>query len=460
MSSSRLLIVRFGLRLAGMVVAVLLIFPLAVQAATPVTFWTTEVSPDRQAVIQYLVQAFMVFNPDINVRVVGVEENSMVGALSRARREGRGPDVVGCASNQIVAFCKLGWMDADGALKVIRAIGEDRFYSGPLKRLQRSDGSFCGIPFNGWVQGIWYRRDWFEEAGLAPPDNWASILKAAKALHSPKDGRYGILLGTKGDNYSEQVFTHLALSAGVHEFSSSGEVVFDSHAAVETLKLYAELANYTPPGPQGWRGRDYYLQGRLAMMFYSTFIMDDLAIPSIAMNSLTGSNFEDLDGAPFDIHLLGRTGMVASITGTREATYGVVHALGLVKSRDEVRNEAVRRFVRFLFQDDAYITWLHMVPGGMLPVLRDTANNAAFYRDAQGVFHKYSRQRLRGILAGFDTLQSFEFINGELLPEAALVSAQGVIGKMIEGVVVGKKDPATAVKEAAESMRTIAEEQH
>ncbi|XXJ18755.1 ABC transporter substrate-binding protein [Desulfovibrio caledoniensis] len=436
--------------------AILLAWTGAARAATPVIFWTTEVAPERQAVIEYLARTFMIFNPDVEVRVVGVEENALAEVMTAAMGQGHGPDVVGCASNLVVAFCNRGWMDNDGAARVIDAVGRKRFFAGALSRISLPDGRPCGIPFNGWVQGVWYRKDWFERAGLAPPDTWDALLKAAKALHDPANGRYGILVGTRNDVYAEQVFTHLAMSAGVREFTPDGRVVFDSPATVRTLKFYAELARYTPPGPQWWRGRDYYFQGRLAMMFYSTFIMDDLAVPSVAADSLTGKNFEELTGAPYDFRLPENTGMVSSLTGTRPAGYGVLHALGLVRRGDPARADAARRFVRFLFGEDAYVTWLHMAPGGMMPVLEDIAASPVFYRDAQGVFQKYRRKRVESILAGFNSLQSFEFGDGRLIPEAARVSAEGIIGRMIEETLAGRATPEQAVHEAAERMRAVA----
>ena len=192
--------------------ALVFVFCSVSAAATPITLWTTEVSSDRQAVIKYLAQVFMVFNPDIEVRVAGIEENSLMYVLTEARNEGRGPDAINCASDMIIAFSNQGWMNRQGAGDTISHIGQDRFYSGALNKLRLVDGAYCGIPFSGWVQGIWYRKDWFQEYGLAPPDSWANIMKAAKTLHDPENGRYGILLGTRNDLYAEQVFTHLALS--------------------------------------------------------------------------------------------------------------------------------------------------------------------------------------------------------------------------------------------------------
>lgn len=445
-----------GRTLVLLAAATLLLFATAARAATPLTFWTTEVGHDREGIIDYLAKVFMVFNPDVEVRVVAIDENDIAKAMGQARREGAGPDVVNCFANQVVDFYEHGWLDEEAAGRVIDDIGRKRFFEGALKRVSVSGGKPCGIPFNGWIQGIWYRKDWFAEAGLAPPDNWEAILKAAKTLHDPARGRYGILVGTRADAYAEQVFTHLAESADAHEFSPDGEVVFDSPATVRALRFYAELARYTPPGPQWWRGKDYYLQGKMAMIFYSTLLMDDLAVPSVAADSLTGDHFADLQGAPFDNRLLENTGMVSALTGTRKVSYGVLQAIGLLNNGDAARRDAARRFVRFLFQEDVYITWLHLVPGGMLPVLRDVVDDPAFFRDAQGVLYKYRRQGLKEMLEGFNILRSFEFEDGRLIPAAARVSAHGVIGRMIMEVLDGRATPEEAVRDAAAQMREIA----
>lgn len=429
--------------------------PVFATAATPITFWTTDLGTDRQAVIKYLADAFMIFNPDIKIQIEGIEENAIVDALTQAHKEGTGPNIISCASDLLVSFSKLGWMNNAGTEACIVSIGKDRFYSGTLSKLQHTDGTYSGIPFNGWIQGIWYRKDWFKEYGLNPPDSWENILKAAKTFHAPEKEQYGLLIGTQDDVYAEQVFTHLALSAGVKEFTPEGKVVFDSPATVETLKFYTELARYTPPGPQTWRGRDFYFQGQLAMMFYSTFIMDDMAVPSIAANSLTGDNFEELCGAPYDYNLLKHTGFVSNITGLHKASYGIINALGLLKTENTEQEKATERFVEFLFTNDAYITWLHTVPGGMMPVLKDIAVHDTFFRDHQGVFQRYSRQRIHSILSGFDSLKSFSFVDGHIVPQAAQASAMGLLAEMIMKTLQGELSPEEAVSKTAMKMRMI-----
>ena len=42
--------------------------------------------------------------------------------------------------------------------------------------------------------------------------------------------------------------------------------------------LICGLAKYNPPGPQNWRARDYYLQGKMGMFFYSTYTNGEIRI--------------------------------------------------------------------------------------------------------------------------------------------------------------------------------------
>jgi len=268
-----------------------------------------------------------------------------------------------------------------GAALVVDRMGRGEFATGALSVMMTpgQDGMVWGVPFHGWIQGIWYRQDWFEEKDLAPPTTWRAIEAAARALHDPDAGRYGILLGTGADTYAEQVFQHLALSNSVQMFDDDGGIAFDSINTTETLDFIRRLSKYTPPDATGWRGRDYFLQGRLGMMFYSTFIMDDLALPSVAANSLGTENFAQLSGAAFDPELVHNTRFQANIQERRIAAYGSIAGLGIAAGLSWQDRRDVEQLVAFLTRPDTYVAWLHMAPGGMFPVRRTGLNSCLLY---------------------------------------------------------------------------------
>ncbi len=49
-----------------------------------------------------------------------------------------------------------------------------------------------GVPSQTTPELMFYRRDWFAEAGLEPPTTTDAVLQAARALHNPGKGRYGV----------------------------------------------------------------------------------------------------------------------------------------------------------------------------------------------------------------------------------------------------------------------------
>jgi multiple sugar transport system substrate-binding protein len=425
-------------------------------SAATVKFWTSETQSDRLKTIQLLMDTFQAINPDIVVRLIPVDENDMASQMAAASAAGNMPGLIEASSELIMAFGEEGIIDVENTTKIVNSMDKDRFYRGALKMVEMPDaGRYYGLPFHGWVQGIWYREDWFRKEGLEPPDTWENILKAARVFYKPERNQYGILIGTNTDVYSEQCFTHLALSNGAKEFNSKGELIFNSKETIETLKYYKELSRYTPPGPQTWRARDYFLQGRMAMFFYSTYIMDDLALAEAAADSLTDKYFSGLKGTSFDPQLVDKTGVITSITGTRPATYGSIVALAIVKHDSDENREAIRKLVDFMYEPACYITFLHMSPGGMIPVLRDIAGMTEYINDPEGILKRYGRSKVEGIITGLDSIGSFAVLEGKTFPAAGDIYAKQIIPRMIYSVTIGGTAPEDAIARAEEQMREV-----
>lgn len=224
---------------------------------------------------------------------------------------------------------------------------------------------------------------------------------------------------------------------------------------LETLRYYAQLAKYNPPGPQTWRARDYYLQGRMAMFFYSTYIMDDLALAEVAAGSLTEANFPELKGSTFDPKLVDNTRVATTITHIRPGGYGSLVALGLVDQVDRAKNQAAQRLVAFLYEPSSYIIFLHMSPGGMNPILRDIASRPEYLNDPKGVFKRYGRNKIEEIIAGLDNMGSFTIVDGKTFPASGRIFAKQIIPRMIYAVTIEGMDPKEAIQRAEKQMNKV-----
>jgi multiple sugar transport system substrate-binding protein len=225
----------------------------------------------------------------------------------------------------------------------------------------------------------------------------------------------------------------------------------------EAVEYYAELAQYNPPGPQTWRARDYYIQGKMAMFFYSTYIMDDLAKAEVAAGSLTGENFADLGGGDFDPELASKTGFAPIITNTEPAGYGVVVAMALPKQEKSAVTEAASKFLRYLYTQNAYITYLHMAPGGMNPTIKGISDNARFQNDPSEIFKRYGPEKMNQIVSGMNEIETFSIVDGNRIEAASTIFANQIIPQMLFSITQEGADVDAAMSKAEQEMMKLIE---
>ena len=157
--------------------------------------------------IQLLMDTFQALNPDIAVKLVPIDENDMPSQMAAASAAGTLPGLIEGSSELMLAFGEEGILDVKAASALVNKVGKKRFYQGALKMMEVAGGGiYYALPYHGWVQGIWYRADWFKDARLKPPDTWENILKAAKTLYKPEQNQYGILVGDKTGGLFRAVF--------------------------------------------------------------------------------------------------------------------------------------------------------------------------------------------------------------------------------------------------------------
>lgn len=432
--------------------------PAASQGPVEIEFWTTQTQSDRQATIQVLIDTFEALNPNISINMIPVDENDVSTQVAAAAAAGTLPALGEFGAETAVALGAEGVIDVEANTDFVDMIGSDRFYQGALRMVGDGSGGYYAVPYHGWIQGIWYRADWFEDAGLDAPRTWEQILEAARYFNDPANNQYGILVGTKAEAYTEQVFTQFARSNGAGLFDRDGNLIFNSPEMREAIEYYAELAQYTPPGPQTWRARDYYLQGKMAMFFYSTYIMDDLAIEDVAAGSLTNENFADLQGSSFDPELVENTRLAPIITNSRDAGYGVIVSMSMFEQDDPAKTAAAQAFLRYLFTPNAYVTYLHMAPGGMNPVMPEMASNVRFLNDPKGVYANYGADKLEEIVSGLESIESFGIVDGRRIEAASVIFERQIIPQMLYSITQEGADIDDAMAAAEAEMRRVLSE--
>lgn len=406
-----------------LLVLLLFVFTTASAAQVTIEYWTTQPEEERVVKINELIDRFEADNPEYNIELIAVQEDDIPTRLAAGMAAGRLPDLIEMGTENILGLGHEGTLDSEAAYDVVSAIGEDEFFEGALKMLNDPSGGYFAVPFYGWVQGIWYRGDLFEERGLEAPNNWETVLKAAEEFYNPREQQYGIVLGTDRDSFARQTFTPFALSNNARIFDGDGNIIFDSPEMIETLDFYSRLAEFTPPGPNGWRdARDLYLSGRVPMMIYSSYIMGDIGIGDTGYDGAHGSIVEDL---------VNKTNFANTMENKSQASFGQISGLAFVKNEDEEKATGVKEFAKFLLNDQTYIEFLHMAPGGMNPVLKATAEDSR-YQDHE-ILNAWG-DTSTVIAGGLNNIGQFGNQDGIVFPEMGAIANQFIIGQSIMNI--------------------------
>jgi len=414
---------------------------------TVVEFWTTDNEEDRVNVYEDVAARFMEENPDIDLRIIPIEEAGVSQRIATALAANRLPDIVRMGIERVATFAADGILDEDAAEAVIASVGEDDFRAGPLVMVTNpATGKRAAVPYDGWIQAIWYRQDVFDSEGLNPPISWDDIAAACDALPGAGNLLYGLTLGTDpGQNYPHQVFEQFAMSNNAWPFDESGNVSMNTPEMIEALQFYTDLQHCALPGPQYWRGaREAYELDQSGMLFYSTYIMDDL---------VDGSGLEA--GGNVDItidDLPGNTGFASQMEGPNgSASYGQLVTLGIMQGADPAAQKVVEYFLT-----EGYIDVLALAPFGKVPVTQSAVDG---WKELSPYFANYSDETLGQIANGFESMQRWLFrpdydatqraVIGDI--EGRLLIPQAISNIALEGIMT----PETAAEWLQEQVEVL-----
>ena len=389
--------------------------PTAAAEPTPaepvaIQFWTADNQGDRIAAYRTVADRYMSANPGVEITIVPVEESTLSQRLREAALGDVLPDIARLGLERIPPLMADGLVDEAAADATIDAIGRDDFRDGPLAMVTNPEtGLASAVPYDGWIQALWYRRDLFEETGLESPVTWEQINVACDVIGGNESIPYALTLPTDPQqNYVHQIFEQVAMSNNAWPFDEAGNVTMNSPEMIAALRFYTNLQRCAPTGIQNlYDARENYEQGDAPMLFYSTYIMDDL---------VEGSELRDGSGSVAVAleDLAQRSAFASGMVGPGgAASYGQLTALALLEGAHPVAQDVVRFFLT-----DGYADVIATAPLGKIPVLESAAQE---WTTLSPVFENYSPATLGHIASGFDTMQRWLFRPGYTNRERAII---------------------------------------
>lgn len=436
--------------------AAILCLSTAAAEADTIRYWTTEEQPERLAVQQEMAAAFKE-KTGHDVEVIPVTESDLGTRATAAFAAGDLPDVIYHTLQYVLPWAEDGLLDVETNDEIVDELGRDTFSQAALA-MADFDGLTAAVPVDGWTQMIVYRKDLFEEHGLAPPNTFENVVAAIEALHNPPD-IYGFVAATKVDeNYMSQVLEHIFLANGVSPVNQDGFAPLDEAATTEVLELYKALADASPPGDLYWQqSRELYFAGKAAMIIWSPFILDEMAgLRDAAPVTITDD--------PTSRELAQKTGIVTRFAGPSNpegAAWGDIRYLGVTA---DANTDVAAEFVMFSLSE-GYESTLSIAPEGKFPVRRGDEEDPDKFVKAWralpvGVDRKapltelYAPETIEEIVGGLDSAARWGVEEGQLALASKMINSQEM-NRLIRQYLDGDRDAASTVAALNDALSKI-----
>lgn len=252
------------------------------EGAAQLQYWDMQWGTRVVVALQDLVTEFNVAHPEIHVSFQELGWGDYMQKFTSAAESGDPPDMgggdAGIAFNMAAQGQALDLSDlyaeweADGTLADMTDWAHQKW---------DWNGMRPGITWQFDSRGFFYRKDMFEQAGIAVPTTWDELMAAATALHKPDEGIAGIAVPGKQGSYDpDQFYMTFVIQAGGGIADPDGNLVIDRPENLEALQFIKELVDSaTARGTASWSFIEVlraYEQGQAAMAFGGGWFINDI----------------------------------------------------------------------------------------------------------------------------------------------------------------------------------------
>lgn len=260
--------------------------------------------PGFQEFWEEAVAEFEKRHENVKINLYQVPFDSYVDTLTTLYAAGTAPQITHIPSRYFAQFSDMGWFEPlSDRLKETDILTN---WSSLQDGLQ-ADGEYYGVLLLGNGYSMYYNKAMFDEAGIEIPTDIDSFMEAAKTLTKDEDGDgdpevygFGACQVTDTNFYNE--VTSFVVGMG-GKWSEDGDLSpMISDPTKKALKLYQSLFqnNYTPVGLSVEQKRQYFVEGKMAMIFDGPWVASliDSASDEIKPNLLVSTiPFENVPGS-------------------------------------------------------------------------------------------------------------------------------------------------------------------
>jgi multiple sugar transport system substrate-binding protein len=315
-----------------------------------VPFLTAESSPEAVTQILDLIAKFEEENPDIGIELQLMSNDIRAARIINSVAVGDELGVFEIERRLVPDFTQAGYLLPLDS--IVENIGEDKFIPGSLLYWP-FDGHLYQFTSDLSAGTLYWRKDLFEEAGLAEPDSYERLLEASERLHG-QDGVSGNAFEASNNGGVQRFVTFLWQNCGDF-YTKEGDLAFDREGTRQAVEDYAALNQYAPSGSHSWGNLDpinAYAAGRVGMALFPGRLGYQIATNAPDIAKVTGN----------------REARVARGGEGPRVVYGAVtsYAIGSTVQHPE----EAKKFLEYLFTGDRLLQYALGVPGHIAPAIK------------------------------------------------------------------------------------------
>lgn len=260
--------------------------------------------PGFQEFWEEAIKEFESRHENVKINLYQVPFDSYVDTLTTLYAANTPPQITHIPSRYFAQFSDLGWFEPLNE-RLAKTDIPDK-WSSLQDGLKVGDEAY-GVLLLGNGYSMYYNKAMFDEAGLNVPTDVDSFMAAAKALTKDENGDgdpevygFGACQVTDTNFYNES--TSFVVGMGSKWCEDGDLTPMTSDKTVEALQLYQSLFqnNYTPVGLSVEQKRQYFVEGKMAMIFDGPWVASliDSAAEEMKPNLLVATiPFENVPGS-------------------------------------------------------------------------------------------------------------------------------------------------------------------
>ena len=251
---------------------------LAYGATTDINYWHHFTSDTEFRGLERVMALFKERHPDIELTQENIPNPEWMSKVTAAVISGAKPDTTMVTADRAYDMVAMG-----GLVDLTERIqGWDKFklYADKVWTGVTVNGKLYGLPCFTFVDWMYYRKDWFEEAGISgPPKTVFELADIAEKLTDASKNRYGF--GLRGAAGGQSLVIDVFRAFG-NKVVEDGKPAMDRQKTIEALDfysgLYTKLKVAPPSAPNdGYRQiMEGFKTGQTAMIWHHTGSLTEL----------------------------------------------------------------------------------------------------------------------------------------------------------------------------------------